>query len=314
MEQEQLADILACLDQKKWIVNFYEDCYAVFVLHHWLMKRGGTAPVRSIKASPMAKLLNKPILKQLTAKAQDISTDMLEQIWSTQCEPLVITLGKWGQGRNGYGLSDQTSRPGTNLVLQVNLSNQWNRSLQRALSMDANECFDCGHPINSERACTLGWVRLDLDFTTNEVLIEEVQSDFVRWIKTLHEHAQQAWNEQDAQFRYRGRLFNAASVRDGLQGFNSMVFAQWQEALLWTALWFCKKELGMDNIFYHTYETGAMLKSIGFRKPPKSLYSSLPKKFCFELTETIPRFLASDRRAKRRLKAHKEVAFYKWVA
>ncbi|MEJ2064445.1 MAG: hypothetical protein P8X74_14410 [Reinekea sp.] len=305
MDKQQLEEILACLDQRKWLLHFYPDCYAVFLLEQWLKQRG-SATVRDIKASPFAKLLNKPILKGLIATQPVLDCKSLDQVWPTTVEPLVVTLGRWA--------FNQTSRPGFNLVLQVNLNNRWNYALQRMLSMSANQIFDCGHPINTDRETTLGWVRLDLDFDTNEILIEEVQSDLVRWLRQIRLSAEAAQKRGDEQFRFYSHSIETQPVIEGWYYFDSMVMNQWQEALLWSALWFCEHELGIDNIYYHTFDTGVLLKGINYTKPPRSLYTDLPKKFCFELTDNPPQFIAEDKRAKRRLKTRKQSAFYKLAA
>ena len=308
MDKAQMDEILACLDRCKWVLNFYPDGYAVFLIKQWLKQRD-RASVREVKASPYAKLLNKPVLKELIATQSVLDEQVLNDIWPAKVEPLVITLGSWGNeaSENYY----QTSRPGFNLVLQVNLNNQWYRALRNILSISANEVFDCGHPINLDRQATLGWVRLDLDFNTNEVLIEEVQSDFVRWMLKINQQANKAKQKGKESFWFYGFNLKTDLVLASWHQFDSIVMKQWQEALLWSALWFCDHELGMNNIYYHTFDTGALLKGLNYTKPPRSIYTDLPKKFCFELTDIAPQFIAENKRAKRRLKAQKKTAFYR---
>ena len=58
--------------------------------------------------------------------------------------------------------------------------------------------------------------------------------------------------------------------------------------------YFLKEEIGINTIFYHTFEGGNFLKGIDYaKKPPRSLNTSLPKKFCFELTNQYPAFLSN---------------------
>jgi hypothetical protein len=69
----------------------------------------------------------------------------------------------------------------------------------------------------------------------------------------------------------------------------------WDEALLTAALQFIRQELGIAKVYLHTPETGGVIKRIKYAQPPRSLYSSLPKKFCFRQTDKAPEFLQQDR-------------------
>ena len=69
----------------------------------------------------------------------------------------------------------------------------------------------------------------------------------------------------------------------------------WDEAMLTAALCFIRRELGIRDVFYHSYDTGNRLKGIEryyhLGKPPRYLYTELPKKFCFVPTSEAPDFL-----------------------
>ena len=64
------------------------------------------------------------------------------------------------------------------------------------------------------------------------------------------------------------------------------------------------EELGLERVFYHTYASGSRLKRIGGVNPPRSLYTDLPRQFCFRLTHNGPGFIlkhgANDRDRKLR--------------
>ncbi|MEM6335100.1 MAG: hypothetical protein AAF752_00940, partial [Bacteroidota bacterium] len=47
------------------------------------------------------------------------------------------------------------------------------------------------------------------------------------------------------------------------------------------------------RIYFHTDAGGRQLKPMA--NPPRSLYSRLPRRFCFTETETAPTFLRSTR-------------------
>ena len=80
----------------------------------------------------------------------------------------------------------------------------------------------------------------------------------------------------------------------------------WDEAVLAAAIEFCVGELGISNIYYHSFETGNALKGISDTYPPRSLYTDLPRQFCFEQTEEMPRMLRKRRDVNRKLKRVRE--------
>ena len=67
--------------------------------------------------------------------------------------------------------------------------------------------------------------------------------------------------------------------------------------MLAAAVWFLRSELGLKRIFYYTFDTGNELKRLACDKPPRSLYTDLPRRFCFRRTHNGPLFLrdGSDR-------------------
>ena len=81
--------------------------------------------------------------------------------------------------------------------------------------------------------------------------------------------------------------------------------------MLWATLDFLRNELGLRRIYYHTAESGRLLKRIDGNLPPLSLYSDLPRKFCFDGTTEAPAFLASDRQASNILRQHANLAFHR---
>ena len=66
--------------------------------------------------------------------------------------------------------------------------------------------------------------------------------------------------------------------------------------MLFAALWYLKERLGITKVWYHSYETGRKIKVCN---PPKSLYTSLPKRFAFRKTSEGPAFIMGDRYLKR---------------
>ena len=73
--------------------------------------------------------------------------------------------------------------------------------------------------------------------------------------------------------------------------------------MLSAALSLVRNELGVRRVFFHTFETGSRLKRMGACAPPRSLYTKLPRRFCFRPTHSGPLFLHEerDRRLRRQL-------------
>ena len=68
--------------------------------------------------------------------------------------------------------------------------------------------------------------------------------------------------------------------------------------MLAAAIWFIRCALGITQIYYHSYDSGRMLKRIRSH-PPRSLYTTLPRKFRFNLVTGGSRFL--ERHIEKRL-------------
>lgn len=90
-----------------------------------------------------------------------------------------------------------------------------------------------------------------------------------------------------------------------LAPFNSI----WSEAMLTATIHFIYKELGISNIYYHTYETGNKIKKI-YGSAPRSLYSDLPKRFCFQQTNESPEFIKNNRLFIRKKRSVKQLSWY----
>lgn len=115
-------------------------------------------------------------------------------------------------------------------------------------------------------------------------------------------------------FNMWGGKFNTVRLLRCWENDFSAERAHWQEAMLTAALRFLVYEIGMRRIFYHTETTGAFLKNIRGTKPPRSLYTELPKRFCFDETDTVPELLTRERNWNRRKKAaQKPMRFFRMV-
>ena len=158
---------------------------------------------------------------------------------------------------------------------------------------------------------TMAWVRMDVDFQTDEVLIEEVQTDWLRDAKGYLWNLE--WYVKNNRDRLRklvvdGKVDAAVNyVKKTLAPY----FKMWDEAALTAAINFVVDELGIGRIYYHTFETGNVLKKIRYSYPPRSLYTDLPRKFCFKLTDEAPTMLVESKVVKRKLKRVKQPRWYR---
>jgi len=301
MEAQLLNEVLACLCGERTVFHYYPDQYAVYLLSRQLEKRNGL-PIREIKQSQWSGLLKRPALADVVAHCGDgkLYHQDLTDLWLAEPEPFVLTLDSWGSAKNWSW--DQTSRPGKNIVLQLNLSAKWSRRFKAATKEVANEFLGYLHPHSSRRPATLAWARMDIEFDTNEVLIEEIQTDLVREVIELRQRALDVLRYGYDSFWCAGHSLPVKPFLEFAEEFLRQFKKTWQEAMLTAALHFAFDELGIATVYYHSFNTGNQLKNIQWRKPPKSLYTELPKKFCFQKTHEAPKLLQQEKRIKRKLK------------
>jgi hypothetical protein len=307
MHNNELAEILHCLADERRILAYFKDRYCLDLLQdhlqHIAPNRQG-ASLAALRRGPFARLLNKPIVRRAMAWAGDgrLRPDQLLAQWPRQCLHYHLTLDRWGDGRNSW---QQTTRPGCNLVLQLNFSNQHDKAYERAIQPDGRAPFAYhGHPIHRQGRNTMAWVRIDCDLAGDEALIEELQTDWLREILWLQSRLCQLKSTPD---RCRGFL-----ERHGIGGDMARIEAYlaslevhcrlWQEAALTAAIRFIRDELGLRRIYMHSHATGQVMKRIQGSAPPRSLYSTLPRAFCFSAVDAPPAFIAANTAAKRRLR------------
>jgi hypothetical protein len=274
--------------------SYFRDRYALLLLAH--------AARAGVKKSVLAKtvfgrLLTKPIVKEALARAGDGIVDAsIADLWPARPLAFRRTLGVWGESGTGFRPHHhQMSRPGGNLVVQLNFScdhERHYRALLRPVGDSQPFNYD-RHPI-SKTLATLSWARVDLDFETGEALVEEVQSDWVRVVE-----------------RCRGRLsprpgrhvrglgfgtVDASVTRARLDRYVDRhlwpLARVWEEATLAATIELLHVELGVSRIFFHTNDGGRAIKELPRAAcPPERIYRALPERFCFVETSEAPRFL-----------------------
>ena len=268
-------------------------------------------PIHQLKRSPFAPLLTKPIIKHfLTTCADGCLDPSILTVQSDQLLPYRLNLDVWGEDLTYWDLN-QTSRKGVSLVLQLNLSGHFRAALNRTIvKEDLDPLRPYGHPARGGRFPTLAWCRMDLDLDHRVALIEEIQSDLIRDLQALRCQANKARKAEQESFRYFGADFSTFHF---LQFYEETVLPLeriWSEAMLTASLRFLMREIGIGDIYYHTPQTGAFLKRIEGPQPPRSLYTQLPRKFCFAQTSDAPERLIDGRRL-RQARKRQSVHFYK---
>lgn len=284
MELAEAREIIECLPSGRTPFPYYKDRYALLLLNLII---GSGCSKRDIEGTPFARLLNKSVVRDVLAASGDgtLRPLALEADWPQRYETYLLTLGTWDPCSRRWG---QTSRPGANLVLQLNFSSRHNELFRKIVQSENLRRFNftC-HPIAGPSMCTLAWSRLDVNLADGVALIEEIQNDWIR--DALRERARAIrWAENSdhpvsADYARRIRMYVDQALRTHQD--------VWDEAMLAATLHFLRSELGVRTVYHHTAQTGAMVKRIKGRAPPRSLYSQLPKKFCFTPTQESPEFL-----------------------
>lgn len=194
--------------------------------------------------------------------------------------PFIVTFDAWEIDEFGWHWS-QTSRRGTNLVVQLNFPEDYTDRFMRLFGGESRRWLEYwSHPVRRDGPITLGWARLDMDPESDEVLIEEIQSD---WIRTMKRHAKPL-----VQAAGKAKKTEARQLLDETQERYAKV---WAEATLLAAMAVARRFLGVRRVWLHQPHTGAKLKHIRDTPPPRSLYSDLPRRFCFQPTDRAPEIL-----------------------
>lgn len=304
MNLNSIKEVIGCLGEERFVFSYAKDFYALYLLEHFCLAKGMNT-VKAIKSSPYAKLLSRPLVRSLMSGWGNgqICKEQLQQgqalaYGDNEHHSTVLSLGKWG-GEEDYYWS-QTTLPGYNLVLQVNLCGQHDERL-RWLKVEADAFKYSGHPIHELRN-TLAWVRMDFDLDTGEALIEEVQSDWLRMARNHQRHAQRVLAQGRSHYRASGEKYHAESMLTYTRKVLADYQGIWQELSLCAAIQFLTETIGIDTIFYHSHAAGAFLKRIEWTLPPKSLYTQLPRQFCFQATDSGPNFVVNHRKMRRKMR------------
>lgn len=311
MDLEEAHSLLRDLPKERTLFDYYRDRYAIDLLEQ---KLAIPTSVSRLKKTSFGKLLDKPAVKQVVARKGGglLSREDLVYAERKDAFRFVLTLGLWIRPRNG-GNWAQASRCGANLVLQLNFDRGHDRAYERLVgSTDDSPFAEWGHPICEEGRTTMAWARLDVNSQSGEALVEEVQNDWVRGALSAYKEAKDPRGKNrspERPFSFWGyRLGKASDFISYVEEHLLPRSKYWSEAMLTAAIWFLREELNIPVIWYHTPETGRLVKSIEGSGPPVSIYSQLPKQFCFALTDDTPRFVieAAKKKVKQQLRTGKD--------
>lgn len=313
MDRQTADEVVACLVGERTLYHYYRDRYSIGLLRH--LSRQRPLSVAALKQSPYAPLLQKPRVKNALADMGSKQIDdfqLARHDYDADQNAFVLTLDTWGSERNSERRWKQTSRPGYNLVLQLNFCRRHDQAYQRLGCADSRFNYH-GHPVSGRRN-TLAWARLDLDWHSGTALIEEIQSDWIRDVAWLAERVAtrlRAGKHLTDETRIYGLTCSLQATQDYCRFVLQRYLTTWAEAMLWATIAFLHDELGLHRIYYHSVDSGRLLKGIKGNQPPRSLYTDLPRKFCFAPTSEAPEFLLRDQRASKTLRRQADLSFFR---
>lgn len=312
MKEQDVYEIIQCLPKSRTLFPYFRDRYALMLLSNFV---GGGKSKKEILESSFGKLLDKSVARQAMSHAngQHLTRDVFDGHWGSEFEQYRLTLGTWSKSRGAYDSWDQTSRKGMNLVLQLNFSSKHNRRYRSLIRPRGYHPFQWDfHPIARKGFLTMAWARLDIELLSGEALIEEIQNDWLREALEVYEWYRDRAERPDFCELDHQKRSEILRMRNVLHTYVKEIllphFKIWGEAMLAATVWFLREELGLKRIFYHDYNSMARVKRADVT-PPRSVYTSLPRKFCFRNTKESPMFLAGTSRGKRVPRRMKNAAF-----
>lgn len=297
MDIRAFGDVVACLPRGRTLFHYERDRFAVHLLDYF-MSAGWTAA--ELRACSLRRLLDKPPVRAVLAATgrADFMREDIVFAPMTNPVPWRLSLARWSALRNHY--NRQVTRKGVNLVLQVNFAAQHNAEYRRHISPANAPLFRVsGHP-SSLREHTMAWCRIDADFATGEALIEEVQSDWFKGAANAMSYPRWFYEDRILPSEVETGIRSFEVFNAGIRHYCAHVLPRyqrdWQETTLAAAIWFIVCELGIRDIHMHQFDTGNCLKRIDARwaAPPLSIYTDLPRRFCFSTVTAGPSFVERE--------------------
>lgn len=315
MTNQELRFVDSIFGEQKIGFSYFQDKYAIELLRYALkdyqLQNG--VNIAAIKKWKQGFLLDKKPLKNITAslKKNQLREADLVNFQPEEQLPFYITFDKWGTfKKHRKDTYYQTTRPGYSFVLQLNFSTHHDIPYYKLVNPERNSGRNNPHPLRwichpvcENNQLTLGWARLDFDLNTGELLIEEIQNDWLRDAKQVYQHiCREQHKEQKNRIRH-WVLHRINGTAESFKKYYETILTPylkiWDEALLSAAIQFSIEELGIQDIYYHTYKSGCLLKDC---QPPRSIYTKLPRRFGFQKTSIAPDFIEKDKYLKKVLR------------
>lgn len=305
MKPQEYTFIKEVLGEGRKPFYYYKDKYALELARLLCEKE---LRISEFKQSGFGFLLQKQPLKSILSGLgrSTLRREDLDGYVQTDGKYFNYTISEWGEyiphRKDGWY---QTTRPGVNLVLQLNFDDFHNYIYHQLVKPDKeNHPFVYfGHPVSWQHNYTMAWARLDISLDTGEVLIEEIQNDWIREARYQTQVLERrAENGEDLSSHWIVEGTTVEALREYYEHLAKVYTPIWEEAMLCLAIHFCKEELGVERIFYHTFEGGNYLKEMGNWVPPRSIYTKLPRRFGFRETDEVPLLIKQEQYLKRRLK------------
>lgn len=285
MDFDAFVDVFSLLTRWEATFPYHKDRYAFLLLEY--AAQDGTS-VAALKRGPYARLLHKPLVRELLGRhgSSHLHADDVRAFDVPGATRFRVGFSQWPRKprkRSEDWTWQQTTRPGCNLVLQLNFPLKHNHRVRRIAGRRVRQLEPGGHPARLDREITMAWARIDFDLDHSEALIEEIQTDWIREVVDASRcgydpHGARAWK------RYIDELL-APHIR------------QWDEAMLTASITYLARHLGIRDIYFHTFDGGARMKHMRSPtwRPPRSLYTCLPRKFCFKETPYAPHFIRQEK-------------------
>lgn len=286
MKQHEAEELLSLLPSGRTLFTYGKDWYAVSLLEMGLRH----SKPEDIKQTTLGRLLEKPQVKSWMGKLgrKHFTSDDLAMLWPEETETYRLTADLF----DGWAQTTRKGKDGWNIVLQLNLNNRDANWIERRFPNRSDDPFEWNwHPVHQGRHRTLAWSRIDLDWERGEALIEEIQNDRIREVADSVKYIRSSGLKK---IRLNGVEVESEFVIQYWDERLRLSRQWWDEAMLCAAIRFIVHELGIRKIFYHSPISGSRLKNAG--NAPVSLYSDLPRRFCFEKTRELPSFVRKPRR------------------
>jgi hypothetical protein len=297
MDRHEARAVAASLRRDRPALDYCAHRYAA-----WLLGRAAGEGVRArdLKRSAHGRLLENPLVRDVAARSGSgvLTRSALDRVPAESTVRYRLAFETWNA-------EYQVSRPGSNLVVMLLVPRRHDAAYRRWLDPAGRyPMIEPFHPIARPPEVALAWARIDLDLAGGEALVEEVQSDWIRSFEGVYRWAAPLATDRQRDWAVRYAMRQDGVEFAGLDRYWNRILAHhrawWAEATLFAALWVLVEKLAIRRVYYHTHEGGSARKGIDWSAPPRSLYTTLPRRFGFALSDEPPAAFRPPKRWKQR--------------